>query len=363
MKRGRKAGIREAFDFDLRQLLDLVALATIADVVPLVGENRILVMAGLARLNQTSRPGLLALMEVAEITTEITAYEAGFQLAPRLNAAGRLEDALEALNLLLCKELEEARAIARRLDAQNRERQRIGREILEQAVARAKARSDGDFVIVDGHTPWHIGVVGIVAARLLQEFYRPVIIFGGDGEKWRGSGRSIDGFDLAQALRECSELLIGHGGHAMAAGLSIKPDNIELFRERINAIARSALTAEQLQPALRLDAQTNLEDLTLEGLAELGKLQQTGIGNPPAQFFAHNLEFHRPPKRMGQKSQHAKFWVTDGKTVRESVWWNAGEAPMPEGRFDLAFAPQLNHFNGSDSVQLRVLDWRPAAQM
>jgi len=365
MKRGRKVGLPQASEYDLRGLLDLVALATIADVVPLIGENRILVSAGLARLNETTRPGLLALMEIAQITTAITGYETGFQLAPRLNAAGRLENAQEALNLLLSQDINQARAIAKRLDDQNRQRQRIERGILEEALARTRARIDtaDDFVIVDGHTPWHIGVVGIVASRLLQEFYRPTIIFGGDGEKWRGSGRSIEGFDLAQALRECNELLLGHGGHAMAAGLSIHPDKLELFRTRINEIARRALTPEQLQPALRLDAQADLDDLTVERVAELGKLQQTGIGNPPVHLYISNATFHRPPQRMGQDNQHAKFWVTDGKGIRESVWWNAGEAPLPEGRFDLAFAPQTNHYLGTSSVQLKVLDWRPAAQM
>lgn len=363
MKRGRELGLREAAEFDLRSLLDLVALATIADVVPLIGENRILVSAGLARLNGTSRPGLLALMEVAQISSDITAHEVGFQLAPRLNAAGRLEKAQEALRLLLCRNIETSLELARRLDSQNRERQRIERGMLEEALRRTKARMEAtsDFVIVDGHSPWHIGVVGIVASRLLHEFYRPTIIFGGDGEKWRGSGRSIEGFDLAQALRGCSELLLAHGGHAMAAGISIRPENLESFRERINAMAREALKPDQLQPTLRLDAEAVLSDLTIERVAELGKLQQTGIGNPPVQLFIPNVGFHRPPRRMGQENQHAKFWVTDGKAIRESVWWNAGAAPLPEGRFDLAFAPQANDFNGTQSVQLKVLDWRPSA--
>jgi single-stranded-DNA-specific exonuclease len=365
MKKGRELAIREAFEFDLRDLLDLVALATIADVVPLCGENRILVSAGLIRLNQTTRPGLLALMEIAQITTQITGYEAGFQLAPRLNAAGRLENAQEALHLLLCKQIDEARAIARRLDGQNRERQRIERSIFEQALARGKARENAstDFVIVDGDSPWHIGVVGIVASRMVQEFYRPSIILGGDGENWRGSGRSIEGFDLASALRQCSDLLLSHGGHAMAAGVSLHPDKIDAFRLRINELAREALKPEQLQPTLRLDAKADLGDLTLERLAELGKLQQTGLGNPPVHLYVTGLSFHRPPKRMGPEQQHAKFWVTDGAAIRESVWWNAGDATMPDGRFDLAFAPQANEFNGTRSVQLKLLDWRPASSM
>jgi single-stranded-DNA-specific exonuclease len=360
MKRGRAAGLPAAFEFDLRELLDLVALATIADVVPLNGENRIFVSAGLARLNQTTRPGLLALMEIAQIESTIKGYEVAFQLAPRLNAAGRLENAELALQLLLSTEINEARTIARRLDQQNRERQRIGKQILDDALARLRDVESSDFVIVAGEPGWHIGVVGIVASRVLQEFYRPTIIFGGDGEKWRGSGRSIEGFDLAGGLRECRDLLLSHGGHAMAAGLSIEPTKLDAFRQRINDIARQSLKPEQLQPGLRLDGETTLEELTLKSLNELAKLQQTGIGNPPVQFFCRNLSFHRPPKRMGPEDQHAKFWVTDGQTIRESVWWNAGQEKLPEGCFDLAFAPEANHYNGTSSVQLRILDWRRA---
>jgi single-stranded-DNA-specific exonuclease len=224
---------------------------------------------------------------------------------------------------------------------------------------KARAECSTDFVLVDGQSPWHIGVVGIVAARLLQEFYRPAIIFGGDGEKWRGSGRSIEGFDLADALRQCADLLIGHGGHAMAAGLSIKPEKIDSFRARINEIARSALKPEQLQPSLRLDAQANLRDLSLERVDELARLQQTGIGNPPVQFYVSGVAHHRPPQRVGAEKQHARFWVTDGSSVREAIWWNARESVFPDARFDLAFAPQSNEYNGTRSVQLKVLDWRP----
>jgi len=361
MKHGRAANTPEAFEFDLRELLDLVALATIADVVPLTGENRILASAGLKRLNQTTRPGLLALMEMAQIQSTIKGYEVGFQLAPRLNAAGRLEDAELALRLLLSREMGEARTIAKKLDDQNRERQRIGKQILDDALGRLKQLESEDFVIVQGQSQWHIGVVGIVASRVLQEFYRPTIIFGGDGAKWRGSGRSIDGFDLAQALRECHDLLLSHGGHAMAAGVSIDPEKLPEFRGRINDVARQQLKAEQLQPTLRLDAQAELSDLSLKSIEELGKLEQTGCGNPPVQLFSSRLSFHRPPKRMGPDQQHAKFWITDGKAVREGVWWNLGADPLPEGCFDLAFAPQANHYNGTSSVQLKALDWRPTA--
>jgi single-stranded-DNA-specific exonuclease len=206
---------------------------------------------------------------------------------------------------------------------------------------------------------WHIGVVGIVASRVLQEFYRPTIIVGGEGENWRGSGRSIAGFDLAAALRECDDLLIRHGGHAMAAGITIHPDKLDAFRQRLNELARRALKPEDLQPPVRLDAEVGLDEITLPALAELDQLRPTGMGNPNVQFFARKLTHQRPLQRIGSEKQHVKLWVTDGNVGYEAVWWNSGQESLPVGKFDLAFAPQVNDYNGRRTVQLKVLDWRP----
>lgn len=363
VKRGREAGILGMADYDLRPLLDLVALGTIADIVPLTGENRILVSAGLDRLNMTSRPGLLALKEVAQSPEKLTAHDVGFQLAPRLNAAGRLETAEEALFLLLAPDVEEAMPIAQTLDARNRERQNIERGIAEEVIGAVKARlnPDTDFVIVEGQLLWHIGVVGIVASRVLQQFYRPTFIIGGDGDHWRGSGRSIAGFDLAAALRECDDLLVRHGGHAMAAGVTLQPDKMEAFRARLNLIAQRSLKHEDLQPPLRLDAEVRLSEISLTGLEELGRLHPVGQANPPVQFFVRGVTHARPLQRMGKERQHVKMWVTDGTVTHEGVWWNAGSGSLPVGQFDLAFSPQINSYNGRTAVQLKVLDWRPAA--
>jgi single-stranded-DNA-specific exonuclease len=360
VKRGRETGLAGAQEFDLRPLLDLVALGTIADLVPLSGENRILVSTGLERLNQTTRPGLVALKEVAQCPAKLGTFDVGFQLAPRLNAAGRLETAEEALNLLLAPDLEEAMPIAQTLDARNRERQAIERSMSEEVIGAVKARfnPETDFVIVEGQLMWHIGVVGIVASRVLQQFYRPTFIVGGDGEQWRGSGRSIAGFDLAAALRECNDLLVRHGGHAMAAGLTIQPDKMDAFRVRLNEIARRSLKREELQPPLRLDAEASLAEISLGSLEELDRLQPIGQANPPVQFFTRGVTHARPLQRMGKDRQHVKLWVTDGRTTHECVWWNAGEGNLPVGRFDLAFAPQVNEFNGRRTVQLKVLNWR-----
>lgn len=360
VKRGRETGLPGAAEFDLKPFLDLVALGTIADLVPLTGENRILVTAGLERLNTTQRPGIVALKQAAQSPEKLGTHDVGFQLAPRLNAAGRLETAEEALHLLLAENLDQARPLAQNLDARNRERQKIEKTIVEEVVGAVRAKFDAqnDFVIVEGQLLWHIGVVGIVASRVLSEFYRPTLIIGGENGEMRGSGRSIAGFDLAAALRECDDLLVRHGGHAMAAGLSVLPEKIGLLRARLNELARLALKPEDLQPPLRLDAEVKLGEINFGSLAELEKLKPTGQGNSAVQFYARNLAHRRPLQRIGANKQHVKLWVTDGEITHESVWWNAGQGSLPVGTFDLAFAPSLNEFNGRTAVQLKVLDWR-----
>lgn len=363
VKRGREAGLEGAEDFDLRPLLDLVALGTIADIVPLTGENRILVSAGLNRLCSTQRPGLVALKQVSQCPLSLGVTEVGFQLAPRLNASGRLETAEGSLKLLLAQTLAEALCLAHELDGQNRERQKIERAILDEAVevVRSKFKPESDYVIVEGQEPWHIGVVGIVASRILQQFYRPTIIIGGDGATWRGSGRSVAGFDLAAALRECNDLLVRHGGHAMAAGLSVKPDNVEALRSRLNNLAARALTPDLLQPPLRLDAEVTLGELTLESVTALERLRPQGQGNPSVQLCSRGLTHRGPVRRMGAQDQHVKMIVSDGAAQSEAVWWSAGQQALPEGRFDLAFAPTINDYNGRRMVQLKVVDWQRSA--
>jgi single-stranded-DNA-specific exonuclease len=362
VKELRKSGEQAAVKYDLRQHLDLVALGTIADLVPLTGENRLLARAGLERLTAAERPGLKALMTVAQCPALIGSYEVGFQLAPRLNAAGRLEDAEEAICLLLAGGLAEAEPLARSLDARNRQRQQIERDMAEEVIQAVEARFDGekDFVIVEGHDSWHIGVVGIVASRVVKQFYRPTIILGGDGAVWRGSGRSIEGFDLAAALRHCDGLLLAHGGHAMAAGVTAQPGLVDRFRARMNELARVALTPEQLEPCLRLDGEVAGADMTVELMEQLAALAPSGQGNPPVQWVLRGLSLREPPVRMGRKNQHVKWHLTDGRANLEAVWWNGGAAPMPQGRFDLAFTPSLNEYQGWRTVQLRVLDWREA---
>jgi single-stranded-DNA-specific exonuclease len=260
----------------------------------------------------------------------------------------------------MARDLAEAMPIAQSLDARNRERQKIERSIADEVIGavQAKFNPENDFVIVEGQLLWHIGVVGIVASRVLQQFYRPTIIIGGEGAEWRGSGRSIAGFDLAAALRECGDLLVRHGGHAMAAGLSIRAENLEAFRQRLNELARRMLKPDELHPPLRLDAEVGMEEINFERLREFERLHPSGQGNPPLQFCARNLTHQRPLQRVGADKQHVKMWLTDGHNTHEGVWWGAGNGSLPVGKFDLAFVPEINEFNGCRSVQLKVLDWR-----
>jgi single-stranded-DNA-specific exonuclease len=362
LKHGREAGIPGAQEFDLRPLLDLVALGTIADLVPLTGENRILTAAGLSRLRTSKRPGLEALKRVSQCQPNLGVHEVAFQLAPRLNASGRLESAEQSMDLLLAGNPADALSIAQKLDSQNRQRQTIERDISKQVIAavEAKFKPEVDFVIIEGNSQWHIGVVGIVAARVLQQFYRPTIIFGGDGEHWRGSGRSVPGFDLAEALRNCGDLLVRHGGHAMAAGVTLEPRNLEALCLRLNELARQKFRTQELQPELRLDAEVGLEEITIQSVASLRKLHPLGQGNPALHFVARDMNHHRPLERLGAEKQHVKMWLTDGTTTHEAVWWGAGQESLPVGKFDVAFAPEINQYNGQSSVQLKVLDWRAA---
>lgn len=360
LKTGRERGLPGFAQYDLRNSLDLVALGTIADLVPLVGENRILASSGIHRLASSTRPGVVALKEVAGLTDSIRVDQIGYQMGPRLNAAGRLDSARQALDLLLTDSATEARALAEALDGCNRERQTIERKMTDDAIAmvRTQFNPERDFVIVQAQLLWHIGVVGIVASRVLREFHRPTLIIGGDGEEWRGSGRSIAGFDLAAALRSCDDLLVKHGGHSMAAGVTVVPGRVDELRDRLNRIARASLTPDQLIASLRLDATVPLSALDEAALVELARLEPFGQGNPAVQVRIPGLRNARPPQRLGKEQKHWRFELTDGRSTVDCVWWNVGSRPVPTGDFEIAAVPELNEYAGRRSVRLKLLDWR-----
>lgn len=365
IKRARELQLPGAFEFDLKNQLDLVALGTVADAVPLTGQNRIMLRAGLHALNRTRRPGILALKKVTQSPEPLGVYEIGFQLAPRLNAAGRLDTATAAFALLTTHDPTEATRLAELLDSHNKQRQELERHIMDQVMKRLQSMSepprlDTDHAIVLGDHSWHIGVIGIVASRLAQQFHRPAIIMGGAGAYWRGSARSIPGFDLVSALKKCEDLLIAYGGHPGAAGISIDPAHVPAFAERFRQIAQQTIAQAGLGPTLHIDAEITLRDVTLELVETLELLKPNGIGNPIPRFILRRLTTVHPPRRIGTDAKHAKLWVTDGRITCPAIWWDAADEPLPTGVFDLACTLTKNEYEGRVWPQIEVLDWRPS---
>jgi single-stranded-DNA-specific exonuclease len=344
----------------LEEHLDLVALATIADVVPLVDESRALALAGLRRLGRTQKPGLRALMEVARVDPA-TADEAaiGFRLAPRINAAGRLCKPQAALHLLLTEDAREAALLARELEELNRERQTVEERILREAVARIDAWPEAErrrraYVLADAD--WHEGVIGIVASRLVERYHRPVVLIAGAEPAWKGSGRSIVSFDLHAGLGACAAHLERFGGHRAAAGLSIRPDAVEAFAEAFAAHADAEIADDELAPTIAVDAVVPGRSLTLALCAELAQLAPFGLGNPGVVLLLPGCELVEPGT-VGE-GKHLRFRVSDGgRDAGAAIAFGFGsqlDRYRRPGSYDVAFRLQANSWNGTVSPQLVV---------
>lgn len=370
LKEGRNRNLPAADAVDLKQWLDLAAIGTIADIVPLIGENRLIAAAGLPQIAATRRVGLRALLEVAQIRPPVTPYHVGFGIGPRLNAAGRLQDAEKALELLLSDDCAKSLELARWLDGNNRERQAIEKQIAEEATKRTAQdfHAHRDYVIVQADPAWHIGVVGIVASRVLRTFYRPTIIIGGappeaTGDGWRGSGRSIEGYDITAGLSHCRELLLRFGGHEMAAGLSVAPENIAKFRDALNEHARQTIPPEALVPAWRLDAELLFADLSEELVEELSRIEPTGQENPKPLFCARGVRIRNEPRVVGKTGEHLKLWLTDGRNSFDAIGFGMGKREFKAGdAVDIVFAPEINEYEGRRSVQLKLQDVQAAEE-
>ncbi|MCD5401448.1 single-stranded-DNA-specific exonuclease RecJ, partial [candidate division NPL-UPA2 bacterium] len=343
--------------------LDLVALGTIADVVPLTGENRILVEYGLRELSQTGRPGLQALIKVTGIEgKQLTPTQVGFILAPRLNAGGRLGEAERGVKLLLAESKEEAFPLAQSLDQENRRRQQIESQTVDEGISKIEEEVDleSEKVIVLADESWHPGVMGIVASRLVEKFYRPVILIALDEDRGRGSARSIESFHLFQALRECQELLLGLGGHSLAAGLTIARGEVKHFKERMNEIARSQLSKEDLIPKLKIDSQLRLKDISLKLIESLDLLGPFGKGNTRPLFASTGVELLDPPCLV--KNNHLKLRVTEGGAVREAIGFKMGDKLSKltgeAAGVDLAYSLKVNEWRGTKTIQLHLKDIR-----
>ena len=360
LKQGRELNAPWGSAFDLKSVLDLVAMGTIADLVKLQGENRIFVSNGLKCISQTQRPGLQELVRISQ-RKSVTVYDVSFYLAPRLNAAGRLEDAQVALKLLTTKDRAVALQLALQLDQVNQARKGLQNRIAEEVIERVRRNfnPEEDYVIVEGNFEWHLGVIGIAAAQVTKQFHRPVIILGGNGQNWRGSCRSIEGFDMASALRECEDLLLSHGGHSMAAGVEVELNKLEAFRKKINEVARRSLENKELRRTLLLDAIVHLKDMRPEIVNELFRLAPFGMGNSPLLFGAKGVRQVRPARRFGQMQRHLKLFMRqeDEPTI-EGVIWNCEDEPPSNCLLDIVFEPTLDCFNNQDIVRLRIQDWR-----
>lgn len=341
--------------------LDLVALATIADVVPLVDENRTLAIAGLRALARTQKPGLQALMKVAGVDpAAIDAGAVGFRLGPRINAAGRLGHPRAALHLLLTDDAEEARLLADTLEELNHERQAVEGRIVREAIAQVEQWPEADkrrrAYVVAGED-WHEGVIGIVASRLVERFNRPVVLIAGGEGDWKGSGRSIASFDLHAGLGACADLLERWGGHRAAAGLSIKPENIPAFAERFAAHAAGLLEEEDLRTVTRVDGIVPRGTrLTLDLCTELAQLAPFGLGNPEVTLLAPGCELG-DLATVGE-GKHLRFRVRrDGADAGSAIAFGIGsrlDVYRQEGRWDVAFRLSENRWNGTVSPQLVV---------
>jgi single-stranded-DNA-specific exonuclease len=354
--------MRPAPGFDLKENLDLVALGTVADIVPLHRENRLLVQRGMREIATSKRPGVRKLMEVAAVRSPLAAEDIGFRLGPRLNAAGRLSTAEKALRLLLTSDETEATELAALLDAQNRERQGVERKICSEAEEELAKLFDPkrDAAIVLGSRDWHPGVLGIVASRLARKYHRPTVLvafdFAGLG---KGSGRSIEGLSLVEALGRCEPHLEKFGGHEMAAGLTVREENFKSFAEAFRLAAREMLSEEQLQPRLHLDHELTFSQLNHDLLQWHRALEPFGSGNLQPMFFARAVEPTIPPQII--KERHLALRLRQKNHFQRAIFFDGASSPLPQAPWDMAFRLSADEYEGETRLQIHVEALRAAA--
>jgi single-stranded-DNA-specific exonuclease len=346
----------------VQSYLKVVALGTIADVVPLVGENRVMAHFGLAGMREPAQAGLAALLAVAGLERRaVTTGDVAFRLAPRLNAAGRMEDAREVIELFTTSDPARARAIAERLESLNRDRQRVEDEILGMIVDLLQQRPEKArcYTLVFSGEGWHRGVIGIVAQRVVDRYHRPALVIGVEEGVGVGSGRSIKGFHLLAALSQASDLFDRFGGHAQAVGFALPAERIGELETRFERHARAVLAPDDLEPVLRVDAEVRLAELDSKLYEEVRRLEPYGFGNPTPVFVARDAGLTAPPRIL--KEKHLKLRVAQGAAAYDALGWNmAGQAAgLAAGqRVDLAFTLDENTFQDVTTLQLVVKDVR-----
>ena len=352
-------------EFDLKSRLDLVALGTVADIVPLHGENRTLVQRGAIEIARSTRPGLRKLIEVSGVKAPILPEDIGFRLGPRLNAAGRLSTAEKSLQLLLTRDETEAKELAEFLDKQNRERQEVEKQIfaaVEEKIS-TEFNPSRDAAIVVWSRGWHPGVLGIVASRITHKYHRPAIVIGVDENGvGKGSGRSIEGLNLVQALTRCASRGCGmqkYGGHEMAAGLTIHEKDIDLFAEQFRAVARDLLSDDDLQPRLHLDHEISFAELNFDFLGWHEMLQPFGNGNPQPLFFARGIDAPVAPRVVGEN--HLSLVLRQQNYQRRAIFFGGALAPLPPQPWDIAFRIRQDEYQGEARLEIRVEAMRESA--
>ena len=347
---------------EILKYADLAAIGTIADVVPLLGDNRIIVKLGISKLKTSENIGLRTLIKEIGLKQEkISSGQVAFMLAPRLNAAGRMHSAMESVTLLTTNSQETASDKAKLLCTENTNRQKTEKEVFASAVEMVKSsvNMDNELVIVLENDEWHEGVIGIVASRLVDMFHRPAILICTQKKEAKGSGRSISGFKLIDALRECKDCLIRFGGHSYAAGLSINKDNINNFRNKINRIAARLITKEHLQPKLRIDLALSPSNITKKFLLEIEHLEPYGMGNPKPVFIAKGLELGFSPRKVG--ADHIKLTLSQRGRQFEAIGFRMADHMddyKAQNHIDIIYTPEINLWQGRKSLQLNLKDMR-----
>jgi single-stranded-DNA-specific exonuclease len=359
----RRVPLLGEVDLSEETLLDLVALGTVADMVPLEAENRDLVKRGLPVLQAMGRPGIRALIELAGIRPErIGSATIGYVLGPRLNAAGRLHDAMKSYELLTCRDGEQAAVLAQELDETNRERQRQTQQALDLARRQILVEEDGAPLLIAAHEDFPQGIVGLVAGRLTEEFYRPSIVIELGEEYCRASARSIAEFNITDALDICSDLLVRYGGHAAAAGFTVEKKNLPALLARLRDVAREQLTGKELLPSLDVDVEVPLRVMDWETLGQIGQWEPFGVGNPYPVFLSTQLTV-RNPRTVGNEGQHLKLNLYDGQTAREAIGFGMGamlgDVPASSS-VDAVYCLECNEWNGDERLQLKLEDIRPS---
>ncbi len=350
---------RRLADFDLRQYLDVVAIATVADIVPLVAENRLLTRYGLRVLEQGSNLGLQALNDIVGMKRSPNSSHVSFRLGPRINAAGRMDCPQDALELLMTHDANRAQFLAQRLDQYNQARQQEEGKIRQQAIQILEANFDPkrDLVVVLGSRQWHPGVVGIVASLIMRRYYRPTFIISLDENGvGKGSGRSIPGVSLVKAIHACADTIISGGGHDMAAGLMVAEDRIDDFREAFNEYVRNNSSREALKPVLMIDAEVDFPELTLDLLDSYELLEPFGNSNPQPVFMTRGVMLNSPPTHL--QGNHLRLRLRQGNHEREAMYFNGGGRTLPDPPWDISFTIDRNTWRGRSSLSISIQDVR-----